>query len=586
MTAEYNNEFLAAPFMHHQTTEECVVYADSLKYYDDNRINIFISVPVKEIIDRTESVQGDSQFLITIEKKDVLAISDNKIVEPVAEFSEAGVSEAFFELEEHLGLRRDAKEKGISYCLLISKKEFWKEARHVRNVLGISISITMLIGFVLVFLLIRRNFQPLSGLLNKMGGWEQDGNEFIQIEERYDELITKNQFMHDRILDQEKIVKKNALLRLMKGRAVELIEQEKNFFSLGEDEEIGLVGIEIPFSDVQLIRHDELLHFMVDNIFSELMKEERFYQMDDGQYLFYLFIIPRSKERWKRECMEKLDFLCDFIEEKCGVVLVAAVSKLEQELQKVRFQYQDVMEAFEFKSTIGGNGVIDTEIFNFDSDAVSIRSSAGELIEMALAKGDLCKLMEVVNQFFEHSKRVPLQIFRMQVMDIFQIAARNFFDVEEGEDRRMYLLGYLKPLLNASDRAETQKTLEEVLNYVYGTMHGQEQVGNKGIVAYIREYVETHYTDSTLNISTIANSMGKNPKYIARVFKNETQEGILDYINDIRINKAVVLLSTGKYSVEEISEKVGYATVKTFRRTFLKMKGVTPGKFEAQDISR
>ena len=89
--------------------------------------------------------------------------------------------------------------------------------------------------------------------------------------------------------------------------------------------------------------------------------------------------------------------------------------------------------------------------------------------------------------------------------------------------------------------------------------------------------------DSTLNISSIANNIGKNPKYIARVFKKETQEGILDYINRIRIDKAIALLRSGKYSVEEISARVGYATCKTFRRSFVKVMGTTPGKFETQE---
>ena len=50
-------------------------------------------------------------------------------------------------------------------------------------------------------------------------------------------------------------------------------------------------------------------------------------------------------------------------------------------------------------------------------------------------------------------------------------------------------------------------------------------------------------------------------------------------INELRISKAKLLLRTEKYSLEEISAMVGYASYKTFRRIFVKLTGVTPGKY-------
>lgn len=86
--------------------------------------------------------------------------------------------------------------------------------------------------------------------------------------------------------------------------------------------------------------------------------------------------------------------------------------------------------------------------------------------------------------------------------------------------------------------------------------------------------------DTTLNISSIAAYMGKNPKYIARVFRQEMHEGILDYINRVRIKKAIVLLASGKEPVKVVGQKVGYATYKSFSRAFTKVMGVTPRTYK------
>ena len=122
-----------------------------------------------------------------------------------------------------------------------------------------------------------------------------------------------------------------------------------------------------------------------------------------------------------------------------------------------------------------------------------------------------------------------------------------------------------------------KKVFDELLSYVYRSTN--EQDDDKHLVTIIREYIETHFTDSSMNISTIADAIGKKSRHISRVFKDETQEGILDYINELRISKAKLLLRTEKYSLEEVSEMVGYASYKTFRRIFVKITGVTPGKY-------
>ena len=107
--------------------------------------------------------------------------------------------------------------------------------------------------------------------------------------------------------------------------------------------------------------------------------------------------------------------------------------------------------------------------------------------------------------------------------------------------------------------------------------HTKEEIC--GIVTDILEYVESHYNDSNLNISVIADFINKNPKYISRVFKETMGEGILDHVNRIRITKAKEIIATRRYSAEEVGTMVGYASNQTFRRAFTKIVGTTPGKY-------
>jgi len=71
--------------------------------------------------------------------------------------------------------------------------------------------------------------------------------------------------------------------------------------------------------------------------------------------------------------------------------------------------------------------------------------------------------------------------------------------------------------------------------------------------------------------------------YISKIYKEDTGEGILDYLNALRIKKAQELLRKGGVSVEDVGAMVGYATTRTFRRSFTKIVGVTPKGFCEQE---
>lgn len=92
-------------------------------------------------------------------------------------------------------------------------------------------------------------------------------------------------------------------------------------------------------------------------------------------------------------------------------------------------------------------------------------------------------------------------------------------------------------------------------------------------------YVDANYGNPNLDINAIAESVGRNPKYLSRVFKQVTKKSILEYITTIRMWKAQELLKLKTFSIEEVVQKSGYANDQTFRRAFVKFTGDTPSKY-------
>ena len=69
------------------------------------------------------------------------------------------------------------------------------------------------------------------------------------------------------------------------------------------------------------------------------------------------------------------------------------------------------------------------------------------------------------------------------------------------------------------------------------------------------------------------------PRYISKVFKDETGEGLLDHINRLRIQQAKKIMQNKNLVLEDVAGQVGFTNVNSFIRVFKKYEGITPGKY-------
>ena len=77
----------------------------------------------------------------------------------------------------------------------------------------------------------------------------------------------------------------------------------------------------------------------------------------------------------------------------------------------------------------------------------------------------------------------------------------------------------------------------------------------------------------------VANFLELNPAYFSRIFRQKTGVCFVDYLAEIRINKAIELLKNSNMNISEISEEVGFVRSRYFTEIFKKRKGMTPSEY-------
>ena len=89
-----------------------------------------------------------------------------------------------------------------------------------------------------------------------------------------------------------------------------------------------------------------------------------------------------------------------------------------------------------------------------------------------------------------------------------------------------------------------------------------------------KKYIQEHYSEP-ITLETVSHEVGFNPAYLSTVFKKSTGQNFLEYVKEVRIEKAKDLLVRTNMSPATIASAVGYTDLKYFTRLFHKATNLT-----------
>ncbi|WP_341877285.1 response regulator [Defluviitalea saccharophila] len=93
-----------------------------------------------------------------------------------------------------------------------------------------------------------------------------------------------------------------------------------------------------------------------------------------------------------------------------------------------------------------------------------------------------------------------------------------------------------------------------------------------------KQYIQQNYM-KPITLKEVSNYVGFNDSYFSSLFKKECGINFLEYLSEVRMNKAKELLKETNLSVACICEAVGYNDLKHFIKLFKKYSGLKPNEF-------
>ena len=134
------------------------------------------------------------------------------------------------------------------------------------------------------------------------------------------------------------------------------------------------------------------------------------------------------------------------------------------------------------------------------------------------------------------------------------------------------------PLIQKMDRLahESASYIERTATFfeILSLLKSSVETGDSA-AALIRRFIEKHYLEG-ISLEDICREFHYSKNHVINIFRTEYGITPFEYINDVRIRRAMYLLEVTSKSIDEIALESGFNHYSHFYRLFVRKNGISP----------
>ncbi|MFD0679697.1 MULTISPECIES: helix-turn-helix domain-containing protein [unclassified Paenibacillus] len=467
--------------------------------------------------------------------------------------------------------------------------------------------LTLLAGGLWVFYITRKNYKPIEMIMNHIYKYSQNGSnlafagktdsdEFKFIESGIDNLI--EQSIHYKKQNEENQVyrSKHFFQELLEGNLMDdpskWADEIQHYGLRGDSEGFVVIVVEMDkyseFIRTYNMKDQNLLKFIISSVLKEVCQNHAcvvWAEWIDAHRLGALFPIANSIEDNDKMHMVGEETI-RWVAANLPFTITIGVSSLARRMEEVPDAYNDALEALQYKSTLGNNRLLEHNQMvrqpiykDMFKNLQRIRA-----ITQSYRLGDENWKQEYAKMFEEiQSEPIPKdELISMMNYMTYQMYRESMELSEELHQVWEQSLPEYNAILEQFDTvAELDARFYDVLNRTAEDMRRiRESKTHYHLIGDMKAYIESHFADPDLSLTSLSDQFELHPNYLSRLFKEEFGEKFIDYLTKMRIEQAKKLLTGTNLTIQDVSVQVGYTLPVSFIRVFKKHVGTTPGDYK------
>lgn len=488
-------------------------------------------------------------------------------------------------------LLNDSAEK-IKVQVDIPKSVHNRTSRRMMPFIAATVLFDLAACILLAYTFSRRNYRPVETIVKKFGvNVSKQDNEFESLNHMLDQILLEKSETEDSLeylgpLAQQKVI--SNLLDNPTFVTGAYSEEQLNHCNIKFKYcGINVAAVQVPFSKLNIKgtkNVNQAAEIAMQTITGQLC----------GRFGVIAYLYQEDLDRYKiiinYDDPEILQMYIASLEENCNQCIIKKEKASEPIFIGVGNEVKSSSEIYyaaEQASTVRNYCIINrnltvafySEIESQINHNYSYPLSDEILLTHAITEGNadaakavLRKIIDEVSSFNQYSE-TSLQLLYANLFFTVMRSAQNIgitaaIDINLIKDEK-------RPVTLAAIEKTVENKIDEICKKVQTIL--QEAIVSEE--DQIIKYIDENIFNPDLSLNHIADRYCKSITYISILFKNKKGVNYTDYVNKTRIDKAVELFSNTAMDMDSVYHAVGYVSVSTFRRNFIKYMKQNPGDF-------
>ncbi len=469
-----------------------------------------------------------------------------------------------------------SEDTGWKVVVVQKYSDLYKRLNNNKIFLFILLLFTYVFAIVYLLYISKKKYSPIENLVSKLNNETQATygvveNDFELLEDAIDNFYIQNKNLKEQIEEQKEFAKDGVIYSILLGKKV-----SKNQLDFLDSIDFQM---ERSYFYVIVVKIFEVDNEKLINNYINIAKSAK--ELVNETVNIFTLIIETEKHLAIVVNIDKIDHI-----DKVNNLIVEKLSEYERykvctgtiynKINKINSSYIEACALLDICKNNNETSIInyDTAIFQNELEWYPLKDKLKLIQSIKLGQKALAN--EILEQLINDTS-INQQSFLIVKLICFEIINTiikviSELEIEVSND-------CVKQLMQFEDFKQLKFMLSDIINDACDKVDESNRNKNVKLAEDILEYVHKNYTKNDFSLESVAEYFDYSTVYISRIIRHSVGTTFINYVTDMKMEKAKKLLIDTKLPVKDIVLEIGYSDVSNFNRKFKSLEGISPLKY-------
>lgn len=280
------------------------------------------------------------------------------------------------------------------------------------------------------------------------------------------------------------------------------------------------------------------------------------------------------------ELVNILNNLCKDCKKILDLTISIGIGEAVENLYNLHKSFEQSKDALGYREIIGnGNAIYIRDVEPIKSEHLEFDEQLeGKLLSAIKFYGEK-EIEEVIDEIIDTLILTNIHTSQRQVYIISILD--SLLRLMQKYDVYSLKYNYFEHIYNLNTSQDIRIWLLEICKHINKNIDKERNANNQNLVSNAKQYIIENFQNPELSVDIVCNHLHLSEAYFSTMFKKETGTSYINYLTQLRMNKALELLNKTDNKMHIIAIEVGYQSANYFSYVFKKYYGVSPSKYKS-----